>query len=100
MIQFADKRGLAGQASRCGAAIAKFGVRNLQGNESSGLDINGFEDGRHSTSVDEHPNFKPVVKKITNLEFSAQTSDITRFAIKKSLRFPEVVLMLSIGAMA
>src|SRR5262249_21185045 len=87
MIQFANKRGLASQASGCGAAITKFGVRNLQNNDLSGLDIQRFKDGCHTTSRHEFQNLKPVVKTITNAQFVAQTPDITQFAIKKSLRW-------------
>jgi hypothetical protein len=87
MIQFANKRGLASQASGCGAAITKFGVRNFQNNHLSRLDIKRFKDGCHPTSLYEFQNLKPVVKKITNAKFVAQTRDITQFAIKKSLRW-------------
>jgi hypothetical protein len=85
MIQFTNKRGLAGQASHCCAAITEFRMRNLKHNDLVPLDIPRFEDGCHSASVDERLNFKPVVKKIANLEFATQTCDITRFDIKKSL---------------
>src|SRR5215475_7014554 len=87
MLQFANKRGLASEASGCGAAIAKFCVRNFQNNDLSGLDIMRFKDGCHPTSLYEVQNLKPVVNKITNVKFVAQTSNSTQFAIKKSLRW-------------
>jgi hypothetical protein len=86
MIKFANQRCLAGQASRRGAAITKFGVRNLQDYNLSGLDIERFKDGRHTGSLDEFKNLKPVVKKFGYLEFAAQGVETTRFGIKKSLR--------------
>jgi len=87
MMQSGNKLGFASQASGCGPAITKFGVRNFQDNDLAGLDIERFEDGCHTTPLNEFDNLKPVVKKITNAKFVAQARDITQFAIKKSLRW-------------
>src|SRR5262249_26867696 len=82
MVQFADKCGLTSQASGCGAAITKFGVRNFQNNDLSRLDIKRFKDGCHTTSLYEFQNLKSAVEKITNAKFVAQTPTLHNLPLK------------------
>jgi len=82
MIQLPENRSLPGEP--CGACGADFCVRNLDHDRPIGMNVRGFVDGRHSSSLNKLRDLKTIVEKLADLYVVAQNEATLRAAPLRS----------------